>query len=158
MTDIVVPGLILAQGIGRWGNFFNQEAYGSRVALSTLESMKIIPDFVIEGMKIGNIYYHPTFYYEFLWCILGFIILIIVRKLKYIKIGQLTAVYMMWYGVGRFFIEGFRTDSLMFGGFRVAQIVSVVLFVIGLILTMLLSRKGRFEDLYSDKDNIKVRF
>ena len=65
---------------------------------------------------------------------------------------------MMWYGVGRFFIEGFRTDSLMFGGFRVAQIVSVVLFVIGLILTMLLSRKGRFEDLYSDKDNIKVRF
>ena len=158
MTDIVVPGLILAQGIGRWGNFFNQEAYGSRVALSTLKNMKIIPDFVIEGMKIGNIYYHPTFYYEFLWCILGFIILIIVRKLKYIKIGQLTAVYMMWYGVGRFFIEGFRTDSLMFGGFRVAQIVSVVLFVIGLILTMLLSRKGRFEDLYSDKDNIKVRF
>lgn len=158
MTDIVVPGLIIAQGIGRWGNFFNQEAYGSRVALSTLENLKIIPDFVIKGMEIGNIYYHPTFYYEFLWCVLGFILLLIIRKFKYIKIGQLTAVYMMWYGIGRFFIEGLRTDSLMIGGFRMAQIVSVVMFIVGLILTMLLSRKGRFEDLYNDKDNIKVRY
>lgn len=158
MTDLVTPGLIMAQAIGRWGNFFNQEAYGARVALSTLKDMKIIPNFVIEGMKIGNIYYHPTFYYESLWCLLGFIILLIVRRLKYTKVGQTTAVYMMWYGVGRFFIEGLRTDSLMLGGFKVAQLVSIALFVIGLLMTMIISRKGRFEDLYNDKNNVKVLY
>ena len=158
MTDITVPGLIIAQAIGRWGNFFNQEAYGSRVALSFLKDLKIIPDFVINGMKIGNIYYHPTFYYEFLWCLLGFIILLIIRRLKYTKVGQTTAVYLMWYGVGRFFIEGLRTDSLMLGGFKVAQIVSITLFVIGLLMLMIISRKGRFEDLYNDKNNTKILY
>ncbi len=158
MTDLVVPGLIIAQAIGRWGNFFNQEAYGVRVALSTLKNLKIIPNFVIEGMRIGNIYYHPTFYYESLWCLLGFIILLIVRRLKYTKVGQTTAVYMMWYGVGRFFIEGLRTDSLMLGGFKVAQLVSIALFVIGLLMTMIISRKGKFEDLYNDKNNVKVLY
>ena len=158
ITDLVVPGLIIAQAIGRWGNFFNQEAYGTRVALSTLKDLKIIPNFVIDGMKIGNIYYHPTFYYEFLWCLLGFIVLLIVRRLKYTKVGQTTAVYLMWYGVGRFFIEGLRTDSLMLGGFKVAQIVSIALFIVGLLMTMIISRKGKFEDLYNDKNNDKVLY
>ncbi len=158
MTDLVVPGLIIAQAIGRWGNFFNQEAYGSRVALSTLENLKIIPKFVIDGMRIGNIYYHPTFYYESLWCLLGFIILLIVRRLKYTKVGNTTAVYMMWYGLGRFFIEGLRTDSLMLGGFKVAQLISILLFIIGLLMSMIISRKGKFEDLYNDKDNVRILY
>ena len=72
------------------------------------------------------------------------------RKLKYLKVGMLTWTYFMWYGFGRFFIESMRTDSLMFGGFKVAQIVSVVIFVIGLFGMMIASRKGKFEDLYNE--------
>ena len=64
----------------------------------------------------------------------------------------------MWYGVGRFFIEGLRTDSLMLGGFKVAQIVSIALFIVGLLMTMIISRKGKFEDLYNDKNNDKVLY
>lgn len=158
ITDIAVVSLILAQAIGRWGNFFNGEAHGAATNLATLQSYKIIPQFVIDGMQIGGIYYQPTFYYESLWCLLGFIVLLIIRRLKYIKTGQLTAIYLMWYSAGRFFIEMSRTDSLMFGGFKVAQVVSVGLFVFGLFLFMILSRKGHFEDLYSEVGNPQIRW
>ena len=158
ITDIAAVSLILAQAIGRWGNFFNGEAHGAATNLATLQSYKIIPRFVIDGMQIGGIYYQPTFYYESLWCLLGFIILLIIRRFKYIKTGQLTATYLMWYGVGRFFIEMSRTDSLMFGGFKVAQIVSVGLFVFGLFMFMILSRKGHFEDLYSEVGNSQIKW
>lgn len=158
LTDIVVVSLILGQAIGRWGNFFNGEAHGAATNLATLEGIKIIPSFVIEGMKIDGIYYQPTFYYESLWCLLGFIILLIVRKFKYLKIGQLTSIYLMWYGIGRFFIETSRTDSLMFGGFKVAQLVSIGMIVIGLLLFLVLSKKGHFEDLYSESDKVEIRW
>ena len=68
------------------------------------------------------------------------------------KIGQLTCLYAIWYGIGRFFIESMRTDSLMFGGFKVAQIVSIILIVVGSIVFMIQSRKGKFEDLYNEVD------
>ncbi len=149
LFDIAVPAIILAQAIGRWGNFFNSEAHGFATTLTELQRLHI-PEFIINGMKIGGVYYLPTFYFESLWCLLGFFVLIIVRKFKYIKIGQTSCLYLMWYSIGRFFIESFRTDSLMLGGFRVAQIVSIVLFLTGLIYFIYLSHKGKYENLYND--------
>ena len=109
-------------------------------------------------MNIGGIYYTPTFLYESLWCILGFIIILIARRLKYTKVGQLFALYLMWYGLGRFVIESMRTDSLMLGGFKIAQIISVLMIVVGLIIIMITGRKGKFEDLYNQDENEVIRF
>jgi len=149
LLDIAVPSIILAQAIGRWGNFFNSEAHGFATTLTNLEHLHV-PNFIIEGMNIGGVYYLPTFYFEFLWCLLGFIVLMLVRKFKYIKIGQTTCIYLMWYSFGRFFIESWRTDSLMLGGFRFAQIISIILFLCGLFYFLYLTRKGKYEDLYHD--------
>lgn len=157
IMDMFVPGVILAQAIGRWGNFFNSEAHGFEVARATLENLHI-PEFIINGMYIGGVYYHPTFYYESVWCLIGFAILVGLRHYKYLKVGSLTCFYFVWYSVGRFFIEGLRTDSLMIGPFRVAQIVSVFLFIFGILGLMLLSRKGKFEDLYSEPNHTDIRF
>ena len=133
LTDMIVPSLILAQAIGRWGNFFNQEAHGGIVSLEFLKNIHI-PNFIIKGMYINGNYYHPTFLYESLWCLLGFILLVIIRRLlKNSKDGTLTFIYLIWYGVGRFFIEGLRTDSLYLGIFRISQIVSIVIIIIGII-------------------------
>ena len=133
LTDMIVPSLILAQAIGRWGNFFNQEAHGGIVTLEFLKKIHI-PNFIIKGMYINGNYYHPTFLYESLWCLLGFILLVIIRRLlKNSKDGTLTFIYLIWYGVGRFFIEGLRTDSLYLGMFRISQIVSIVIIIIGII-------------------------
>lgn len=158
MLDIIVVGLIIGQSIGRWGNFFNGEAHGPMTTLSFLESLHL-PNFIIEGMKINGIYYQPTFLYESIWCFIGFIILLIFRRRKYCKIGQTTALYAIWYGIGRFFIEGLRTDSLMFFNLRIAQIVSILLIVIGIILFIIKSKGSVFDNLYNDKENIdEIRF
>lgn len=157
MLDFIVPALLLAQAIGRWGNFFNQEAHGAATTLAHLQSLHL-PNFIIEGMNIGGVYYEPTFLYESIWCILGFIVILIVRRLKITKVGQPTALYLMWYGLGRFFIETMRTDSLMLGGFKVAQIVSVIMIVVGLIIIMITSRKGRYEDLYDQDETETIKF
>ena len=109
-------------------------------------------------MNIGGVYYEPTFLYESLWCLLGFIIILIIRRLKITKVGQPTAVYLMWYGLGRFFIEMMRTDSLMLGGFKVAQIVSVIMIIIGLLMIMITGRKGRYEDLYDQDRTETIHF
>lgn len=155
--DFLAPAMILAQAIGRWGNFFNMEAHGPATTLAHLQSLHI-PEFIINGMKINNTYYTPTFLYESIWCLIGFIILLIVRRLKITKVGQPFAVYLMWYGLGRFIIESMRTDSLMLGGFKVAQIISVLMILFGLIIIMITSRKGRYEDLYDQDENDIVRF
>jgi len=148
--DIAVPSIIIAQAIGRWGNFFNSEAHGPVTTLNNLQNLHI-PNFIIDGMKINGVYYHPTFLYESLWCILGFIILILIRKFyKYLKSGQLTCVYFMWYSLGRLFIEYLRTDSLMIGKYKVAQIISILFFVLSLLCFLYLCfnklRKGRYYD------------
>ncbi|MBE6148503.1 MAG: prolipoprotein diacylglyceryl transferase [Firmicutes bacterium] len=157
ITDLCVPALLLAQAIGRWGNFFNGEAHGAATSLEHLQSMHL-PEFIIEGMNISGLYYEPTFLYESIACLIGFVVLIIIRRFKYIKIGTLTGIYLMYYSVIRFFIESMRTDSLMLGGFKAAQIVSIVLFLAGLVSVMLISRKGRFEDLYNSKYDNNIRF
>ena len=157
ITDFCVPALLMAQALGRWGNFFNSEAHGAATSLAHLQSLHI-PSFVIKGMNISGIYYEPTFYYESILCLIGFIVVMILRRFKYIKIGTLTSIYLIYYGAIRFFIESMRTDSLMLGGFKVAQIVSVIMFVIGLASIMVISRKGRFEDLYNDLDTTNIKF
>ncbi|MBO4600693.1 MAG: prolipoprotein diacylglyceryl transferase [Bacilli bacterium] len=157
IIDMALPSVIIAQAIGRWGNFFNSEAYGSVTSLTHLEKLHI-PKFIIDGMYIDGVYRQPTFLYESIWCLLGFIILLVIRRNKYTKVGTITGTYLMWYSAGRFFIERMRTDSLMLGGFRVAQIISIILFVLGAILVMKNKRQGKFENLYnSDKDN-NIRF
>lgn len=157
MFDFLAPAMFLAQAIGRWGNFFNSEAHGAATTLAHLQSLNI-PNFIINGMNIDGIYYTPTFLYESIWCILGFIILLIIRRLKITKVGQPFALYLMWYGLGRFVIEAMRTDSLMLGGFKIAQIVSIVMIFIGLIIIMITGRKGRYEDLYDQDENKVIRF
>jgi len=151
LTDIAVPSIIIAQAIGRWGNFFNSEAHGPVTTLENLQRLHI-PNFIIKGMNIGGIYYHPTFLYESLWCILGFIVLLLVRKYyRYLKTGQLTCIYLMWYGVGRLFIESLRTDSLMIGRFKVAQLVSLLFILIGLLCFIYLCFNRLKKGLYYEK-------
>lgn len=159
VTDLLCMGLILAQSIGRWGNFFNSEAYGTETTKEALQGLLIIPKFVIEGMNIGGKIYHPTFYYESLWCFAGFILIILIRFLcKYLKVGQLTGIYFIWYGLGRFFLELLRTDSLMLGGFKVAQLVSVFLFVVGVLLLFLKARGPKLDNLYSEEELDEIKF
>ena len=155
LLDMAAPSIILAQAIGRWGNFFNGEAHGIATTYTELKNL-LVPEFIIEGMNIGGIYYLPTFYFESLWCLLGFVVLILIRKYKYIKVGATTSIYLMWYSLGRFFIEAWRTDSLMIGGFKIAQIISIALFVAGLIYLIYLSRKGKYENLYNDINEKRV--
>ncbi len=158
ITDIAVPGILIAQAIGRWGNFFNSEAHGAATTLAELKEKIIVPEFVINGMNINGIYYVPTFYYESLWCLIGFIFALVLRSRKKTKLGTITAFYLMWYSTGRFFIEGSRTDSLMIFGLKAAQIVSIVLFIIGLIMIMINSRKSSFDDNYQETNFDQVIF
>jgi phosphatidylglycerol:prolipoprotein diacylglycerol transferase len=148
MMDIAVPSLIIAQAIGRWGNFFNGEAHGPETTLVNLQNMHL-PEFIVDGMNIDGIYYHPTFLYESLWCVLGFLLLILIRRYyKCLKIGQLTSFYLIWYGTGRLFIESLRTDSLMLGSLKVAQIISIFMIIIGLLIFIYLCfnplKKGKY--------------
>ncbi len=132
LLDVAAPGLIIGQAIGRWGNFFNAEAHGTVTDLPW--RMGIIED------GIGSMqYYHPTFLYESLWNILGFALIMLIYKKKKFD-GQNVLTYLIWYGFGRFFIEGLRTDSLylfetMLGKtVRVSQLVAGVCVIGGVIL------------------------
>lgn len=164
LTDLVAPSLILGQAIGRWGNFFNSEAFG---APTNLPWKLYIPAFIIEnGRKImrrplgyENIdYFHPTFLYESIWNLLifGLLITLFFRDLREkprLKAGTLFLVYMVTYSIGRFWIEGLRTDSLMLGPLRMAQVISLTgisLGIAGLVWLYLLGRS--LPDIVSAKD------
>lgn len=148
VLDICAVGLIVGQAIGRWGNFFNQEAYGSATTLDFLKSI-FLPDFITDRMYIGNTYYQPTFLYESIWCLIGFGILLFIRRRRYIKTGQIFGVYCVWYGIGRFFIESLRTDSLMLGSLKMAQIVSIGMILVGIFYFVRRLKTGRFDHLYN---------
>ncbi len=152
--DFLAVPLLLSQAIGRWGNFFNSEAYGLATTANHLKKI-FIPDFVINGMKIDGTYYLPMFYFESVSCFLFFVLLMFIRRGKYLKVGSLTGMYLIGYGIIRFFIEMSRTDALMLGGFKVAQIMSFIMLIIGVIMLMINYRKSKFEDLYNDKNNIE---
>ena len=146
ILDYMVVGLIIAQAIGRWGNFFNGEAHGPLTTLAYLEGLHL-PQFIIDGMYINGNYYIPTFLYESIWCFLGFIIMLVLRRRKFMKVGYLTSFYLVWYGFERFLVEGLRTDSLMFLSLRVAQLVSLLMVLIGICLFIYsLHKKIKYED------------
>ncbi len=137
--DMLTPGVMIAQAIGRWGNFCNGEAFGSETSLPW-------------GMKLSHIYsdtyvaeigtVHPTFLYESLWNVLGFILLnVLYRKRKFD--GQITLMYFAWYGFGRMFIEGLRTDSLYVGPFRISQIVGLLSFIAATVCIIVFWKKGK---------------
>ena len=135
--DIAAPSLVLGQAIGRWGNFFNQEAYGPVVSLGKLKNMHI-PEFIIDGMKIDGVYHHPTFFYESLTCFTCFIILILLRKFyKKLNVGTSCGIYFIIYGIERFFVESMRQDSLMLGSIKVAQLVSIIGIILGIIFIVM---------------------
>ena len=140
MLDVIAPVLIMAQGIGRWGNFMNQEAFGRITSLDFLQSLHL-PQFIIQQMFINGAYRQPTFLYESMWDILGFIVLMSLRhRPNLFKQGEVFLTYVIWYSFGRFFVEGMRTDSLMLLGIRVSQWLSVILFF-GAITLVTLRRR-----------------
>lgn len=119
VADIVAPSLILGQAIGRWGNFANQEAHGGPTDLPW--------GIIVDGVKV-----HPTFLYESIWNFLLFGFLLWYRRKKAKAEGEVFAIYLVLYSVARFFIEGLRTDSLMLGPIRVAQLISVIIIISGI--------------------------
>lgn len=121
--DMVVPGVMIAQAIGRWGNFCNAEAFGGPTSLPWRMGLR-------EDGSSETIFVHPTFLYESLWNLVGFILInLFYKKKKYD--GQILVMYLTWYGFGRMLIEGLRTDSLYVGSFRISQVIGFLCFFIG---------------------------
>lgn len=178
IADICAPGLIVGQLIGRWGNFMNQEAYGGPVEESFLRDKLHLPDFIVDQMYIGNAYHHPTFLYESAWNLLGLLLLFLLRRQIFVRAGEVFLSYFIWYSIGRFFIEGLRTDSLAFtgpawleaamdalwmpmdlvfdqgnmsyGNVRIAQLIGVVIICTAIALMYYRRAKGYAKERYSD--------
>lgn len=129
--DIASIPFLIGQAVGRWGNFVNREAYGSE---TTLPWRMTIYNEVGQLVSV-----HPTFLYESLWNTLGIVVLLIYQKYRKFD-GELFAMYMVWYGIGRFWIEGLRTDSLMLGPFRISQIVAILTAALGIYIIVKMRR------------------
>ena len=140
ILDILCVSLLIGQILGRWGNFFNGEAHGCEVTRDFLVRLHL-PNFIINGMYIDGKYYHPTFLYESVLNLICFIFLLIFKRNKKIHDGMIVSIYFIWYGIVRFIVEGLRTDSLMLGSIRIAQLVSLVFVILGVGL-MIKSRKN----------------
>jgi phosphatidylglycerol:prolipoprotein diacylglycerol transferase len=138
LIDIIFPNVLIAQAIGRWGNFFNQEAFGNIVDESYFNG---ILSFLKSGMYIGGQYRQPMFFYESMLCLLGFILIKLYRKYSKTHRGDGMFCYLGWYGVIRFWIETQRSDSLMVGNLKTAMLVSVVFMIIGVAGLLGLFRK-----------------
>ena len=158
MFDLASIGFLIGQSLGRWGNFFNQEAFGGNTTLPWGMTGSIIQSPADSDML--NFYdpalpVHPTFLYESLWCLAGFILLHILSKKSYTFKGKLFCLYIIWYGAGRFFIEGLRTDSLAIGTLRVSQLVAAICVLGGLGLYFLLKSRAQRspKDLFVKADN-----
>lgn len=132
MLDLASLGFLIGQCVGRWGNFFNQEAYGGYTNSDWwgMGSAKITAEMDPLNVVQGSHLVHPCFLYESIWCLLGFILLHFLSKHRKFK-GEIFLAYVSFYGLGRFFIEGLRTDSLMLGNIRVSQLVAGAAFVAG---------------------------
>ncbi len=155
LMDMLAVGFLIAQVVGRWGNFFNQEAHGGPMSAGAQNFLStILPSFIFENMNIGGIYYHPTFLYEGIWNFIGFVALLIIRRKRIFKLGDLIGVYLIWYGLGRgLLIEPFREDALLFfinanpTSFildmlnRVNVVFSLTLFTIGGVLFIYIKNK-----------------
>lgn len=160
MADIIAIGFLVGQIVGRWGNFMNGEAHGPAIQSQFILTM--LPNFIETNMTnpVTSITYHPTFFYEGLWNFLGLVGLLITRRFKLFKIGDMIAIYLIWYGLGRgLIIEPLRQDPLYIFGLKANIVLSLVLFVGGGILLLILKRvfikdqKYYVEMLVSDEDN-----
>ncbi|BDH62928.1 prolipoprotein diacylglyceryl transferase [Lysinibacillus sp. PLM2] len=156
VADIAAPSILIGQIVGRWGNFMNQEAYGGPVSEEFIRSL-MLPEWIINQMYIndpvyGLSYFHPTFLYESLWNVVGLIILLLLRKVNLHR-GEIFFSYLIWYSIGRYFIEGLRTDSLYLFGLdlRSAQVVSILCILIGVIGIVYRRLKVRPVVRYKDK-------
>ena len=149
MADMASVGLLIGQGIGRWGNFINQEAFGSNTTLpwgmfsdETAAYLASVQDtLLLEGITVyPNQPVHPCFLYESLWCLIGALLLYLyINKRRFD--GEMIMMYCAWYGFGRFFIEGVRTDSLMIGMIRVSQLVSAIIFIAAIVIILAIRSK-----------------
>ncbi|RED55353.1 prolipoprotein diacylglyceryl transferase [Cohnella lupini] len=148
IVDICAPSLLIGQMIGRWGNFINQEAYGGEVERSFLSDTLHIPSFIVNQMNVQGVYHHPTFLYESLWSLLGLVILFIIRRRNFLRAGELFFCYIIWYSIGRFFIEALRTDSLAFKGPQ---------WLVDLLSALWSPMKGLFEQGYLNPDEGNIR-
>ena len=151
VLDCFAPGVMIGQIFGRWGNFFNAEAYGTLDHIDFPFIGRIFtPHFeenyplrmVIENGFVGKIAVHPTFLYESVWNLLGLLLIHLFFNRKRFD-GEVALWYFAWYGFGRFFIEGMRDDSLMLGSFRVSQILALVLFAASIVLIVIGSKKAK---------------
>jgi phosphatidylglycerol:prolipoprotein diacylglycerol transferase len=150
VTDMAAPGVMIAQALGRWGNFFNGEAFGGLVeegsALYFMRMGLISSNTISDFNTLQMVYVHPTFLYESLWNIIGFVFITLLYKKKKFN-GQVSCMYLAWYGFGRMFIEGLRTDSLYVGNLRISQVVGLACVVIfGSILVWGLLYTQRYND------------
>ncbi|MBE7056942.1 MAG: prolipoprotein diacylglyceryl transferase [Ruminococcaceae bacterium] len=136
VVDFMLPYICLGQAIGRWGNFFNQEAHGGPTDLPWGMTGNLI------ATEFDETLVHPTFFYESMWCLIAFAVMMVLRK-KMTVPGQMTAIYFIFYGAERAFVEGLRTDSLMWGPVRVSQILSVLLLLLGVGLMIYFSVKKK---------------
>ncbi len=131
IADAIAPNILIAQAIGRWGNFINKEAYGNVVSEAFYNNF---PKFIKDGMYINGAYRQPTFLWESGLNLLGFILInYVYKKYNRNKRGDMVYIYLIWYGLTRVVVENFRTDSLMFMGLKMAQVISVIFIVIGFI-------------------------
>lgn len=147
--DLAGPAFLLAQGIGRWGNFVNQEAFGTNTTLPWGMYSEKTFDYLLSHPETGAdpmLPVHPCFLYESLWCLIGFILIHFLSKKRVFK-GEVFLYYIVWYGFGRFLIEGLRTDSLyLFNSpIRISQAVAILCVVAGLILIFVFRRKAKLQ-------------
>ncbi len=154
LLDIAGMSLLIGQGIGRWGNYANQEAFGSNTSMPwgmwsekiRITILRDTPTLIEKGMSVNpELPVHPTFLYESIWCLTGFLLLYIFTKKFRRFSGQTFLCYGIWYGLGRMIIEGFRTDSLYVGNttIRVSQLLSAVIVIVCLALFIILTSKFR---------------
>ncbi|TCZ72870.1 prolipoprotein diacylglyceryl transferase [Paenibacillus albiflavus] len=180
IADIAAPGLFAGQLIGRWGNFVNQEAYGGPVSEAFLRDKLHLPDFIVNRMFIQGEYHHPTFLYESVWNLVGLLLIILwLRRRSFVRAGEVFMSYLIWYSIGRFFIEGLRTDSLSFtgpdwlasfmnilwspmelvfewgamtygGNIRISQLVGILIIVACIIIIVVRRQTGAARERYLD--------
>ena len=145
LLDLVALGFLIGQCLGRWGNFFNREAYGAETDFFLRMGLMLTPE---RYSSSEMLFYHPTFLYESLWNLAGFGILHFFSKRRQYD-GQIALGYLVWYGLGRAWIEGLRTDSLYWGDFRVSQLLAVASCAIGAaVLCVLAFRQHSADKLY----------
>ncbi len=148
ILDLLVPCVLIGQIIGRWGNFFNMEAYGTETTLPWRMGLLRYASTGLDdglGVLLSERYVHPTFLYESLWNLIGLILVFVFYKKKK-RNGQVFCGYLIWYGFGRMLIEGLRTDSLMLGSIRISQLIGLLSCVLGIVLFILFSRRPAVKD------------